>query len=242
MYNPLKVSLENIIPLTEARDHFSQIVTEVQKDKLYVLTKGGKPAVAIVDVKYLEHITGGEAKVDEVNEEIKKAPEKVGLPPMVEHVPFSPKPIASQNLAPKPAPKPYEPEVPTLKPSPKPITPPPTIPKPTPPAPTIPTPEFHKPTPPPPATTDKDLEADKSYIETTFTSPPSSPTPNPAPKPAPTPSGASINLQTAPDGDEIKKGEQDEANKNDRTDPSDKPGPAQYAGNDHEEPTDMVID
>ncbi|KKQ72439.1 MAG: hypothetical protein US94_C0043G0004 [Berkelbacteria bacterium GW2011_GWB1_38_5] len=45
MYDPLKVSLENIIPLTEARDHFSQIVAEVQKDKLYVLTKGGKPAV-----------------------------------------------------------------------------------------------------------------------------------------------------------------------------------------------------
>lgn len=85
MENPLKVSLENIIPLTEARDHFSQIVNEVQKDKLYILTKGGKPAVAIVDVKYLEHITGGEAKVEHVQEEIKKAPEKVGLPPMVEH-------------------------------------------------------------------------------------------------------------------------------------------------------------
>jgi len=57
--NPLRVSLENIIPLTEARDHFSQIVNEVQKDKLYVLTKGGKPAVAIIDVKYLEQISGG---------------------------------------------------------------------------------------------------------------------------------------------------------------------------------------
>lgn len=31
--NELKVSLENIIPLTYARDHFSQIVAEVQKDK-----------------------------------------------------------------------------------------------------------------------------------------------------------------------------------------------------------------
>ena len=82
MSNPLRVSLENIIPLTEARDHFSQIVNEVQKDKLYVLTKGGKPAVAIVDVKYLEAITGGNVNKDYVKEEIKKAPEKVGLAPI----------------------------------------------------------------------------------------------------------------------------------------------------------------
>jgi len=85
MNNQLKVLLENIIPLTEARDHFSQIVSEVQKDKLYVLTKGGKPAVAIIDVKYLETITGGEIREEHIQEEIKKAPEKVGLPPMVEH-------------------------------------------------------------------------------------------------------------------------------------------------------------
>ena len=85
MNEQLKVTLENIIPLTEARDHFSQIVTEVQKDKLYVLTKGGKPAVAIVDVKYLEHITGGELNTKHIQNEIKKDPEKVGLPSMVEH-------------------------------------------------------------------------------------------------------------------------------------------------------------
>ncbi len=85
MNEQLKVTLENIIPLTEARDHFSQIVTEVQKDKLYVLTKGGKPAVAIVDVKYLEHITGGELNTKHIQNEIDKDPEKVGLPSMVEH-------------------------------------------------------------------------------------------------------------------------------------------------------------
>lgn len=154
MENPLKVSLENIIPLTEARDHFSQIVNEVQKDKLYVLTKGGKPAVAIVDVKYLEHITGGEAKVETVEEEIKKAPEKVGLPEMLEHPkempasnapqsdtggpkPFTPPPRPSTPPPPpppSPAPKPAE--------TPKPFTPPPTNQPPKPPAP-------EKETPPP---------------------------------------------------------------------------------------------
>jgi prevent-host-death family protein len=123
MNNPLKVSLENIIPLTEARDHFSQIVAEVQKDKLYVLTKGGKPAVAIIDVKYLETLTGGEIKETQIEKEIEKAPEKVGLPPMVEHL----TPIPAKAAVPPP-PKPPEPAKPQtpppMPPPPKPISPP----------------------------------------------------------------------------------------------------------------------
>ena len=118
MYNPLKVSLENIIPLTEARDHFSQIVTEVQKDKLYVLTKGGKPAVAIVDVKYLEAITGGNANPNRVEAEIQKNPAKVGRPEMVAHTP-PPTPPPVPPPVPPPAPTPPPP------PPPKPATPPP---------------------------------------------------------------------------------------------------------------------
>ena len=129
MLNPLKVSLENIIPLTEARDHFSQIVTEVQKDKLYVLTKGGKPAVAIIDVKYLEHITGGEIKEEHVVEEIKKDPEKVGLPEMIQHTPPPPPP----PITPEPTPPPSTPP-----PAPAPMTPPPS------------NPIHSSPTPPPP--------------------------------------------------------------------------------------------
>lgn len=100
--NPLRVSLDNIIPLTEARDHFSQIVSEVQKDKLYVLTKGGKPAVAIIDVKYLEQLTGGEIKEEHVVEEIKKDPEKVGLPEMIEHKPAPPLPPPPPPMPPEP--------------------------------------------------------------------------------------------------------------------------------------------
>lgn len=136
--DPLKVSLENIIPLTEARDHFSQIVNEVQKDKLYVLTKGGKPAVAIIDVKYLERITGGEIREEHIEKEIAKAPEKVGLPPMVEHVatmpppPPPPKPIPASPIPPKPIPPPSPPPNPTPPPVPKPVPKPNIPPPPTP--------------------------------------------------------------------------------------------------------------
>lgn len=107
MPNQLKVSLENIIPLTEARDHFSQIVAEVQKDKLYVLTKGGKPAVAIIDVKYLETISGGHVNTNIVREEIKKDPTKVGLAKMVTHsTPKMPDQFPSKPISPPPPPPP----------------------------------------------------------------------------------------------------------------------------------------
>lgn len=212
MENPLKVSLENIIPLTEARDHFSQIVNEVQKDKLYVLTKGGKPAVAIVDVKYLEHITGGEAKVEQVREEIKKAPEKVGLPPMIQHnttptpppatpkppspptsTPQQPKPVSfPQNNQPKPAPAGFA------------------APQPTPPAPT--------PTPAPPKP-----------------EPLKTPPVNPA---TPPPVGEKIDIQFSQEPP----AEDKNIAKNHFAAPDDKTPPSQYAGASQEEPEDMSID
>ena len=121
MNSPLKVSLENIIPLTEARDHFSQIVTEVQQDKLYVLTKGGKPAVAIIDVKYLESVTDGTVKPEHIENEILKDPTKVGRTPMIKHEPPSasannsnnsslvfPKTDAAVPAAPEPLPQPIK--------------------------------------------------------------------------------------------------------------------------------------
>ena len=85
MNNDLKVSLENIIPLTYARDHFSSIVAEVQRDKLYILTKGGKPAIALIDVRYLEQITAGGFKKEKIEKDIEKIPEQVGKPRMLEH-------------------------------------------------------------------------------------------------------------------------------------------------------------
>lgn len=156
--NPLRVSLENIIPLTEARDHFSQIVNEVQKDKLYVLTKGGKPAVAIIDVKYLEQITGGNVNPNQVETEIQKNPAKVGRVEMVSH---TKKPTTLSTPVPMPTPMPTP--IPT---PPKLNTPPPPPPMP---APKPPTPTFTTPTTTTTATT------------TTTTPTPPKPIPTPVP-------------------------------------------------------------
>ncbi|MCL5406935.1 MAG: type II toxin-antitoxin system prevent-host-death family antitoxin [Patescibacteria group bacterium] len=214
MENPLKVSLENIIPLTEARDHFSQIVNEVQKDKLYVLTKGGKPAVAIVDVKYLEHITGGEAKVENVKEEIKKAPEKVGLPPMVEHSkPVTPNPTPPIQTTPPPPPKP--PVAPLTKAeSPKPAG-------------------FAAPQPPKPSVQNP---APVAIASQTSTPPPSNPVPSKT-TPTPSPQGDKIDVQFSQEPPVEDKSKNEDRFKS----PDDKTAPSQYDGKE-EEPEDMSID
>ncbi len=114
----LKVSLENIIPLTEARDHFSQIVNEVLRDKLYILTKGGKPAVAVIDVRYLESLTGGSINSVNIEKEISKDPSRVGRTPMI--------PVANSQQNQPSAPsfnqnKPTPPIPPTFNSIPKPV-------------------------------------------------------------------------------------------------------------------------
>lgn len=163
--NELKVSLENIIPLTEARDHFSQIVTEVQQDKLYVLTKGGKPAVAIIDVKYLEQLTGGEISKKNIVQEIKKAPEKVGLAPMIEH------PVTPQASHPAPLPTVAPPPTPPVSPvSPPSLTPPAPRPPVNPPKPASPTPPPPAPIAPPPVSpTSTSSSNTDSKIDVQFT-------------------------------------------------------------------------
>ena len=250
MGNPLKVSLENIIPLTFARDHFSQIVSEVQQDKLFVLTKGGKPAVAIIDVKYLESITGGEVQKEDIKEEIKKAPEKVGLPPMVEHPPSAPKPIVpapSTKPAGFAAPRPPQPS-PITPPMPKPQPPPP-IPKPepkpiSPPTPPPPTP---KPEPPKPASSPLAMPKEKIAPSSVPNKPlttlpavnPNTQKPEPANNVVTDKSlGVGVNnnqgdidVQFAPDADELSKKAQDgKIPEGEKTAPDDEVPPAQYAG------------
>ena len=55
----LEVKIENIVPVTEARDSFNQLVDKVEgSDEMYVLTKNGKPSAILVGVQHLEKLTG----------------------------------------------------------------------------------------------------------------------------------------------------------------------------------------
>lgn len=242
MNSPLKVSLENIIPLTEARDHFSQIVTEVQQDKLYVLTKGGKPAVAIIDVKYLESVTGGEVKQEHIENEIQKDPIKVGRTPMIKHE-EPPLVFPKTDAAPAPSePAPikinFQPATSVKPTGPAPITPPP-------PPPPTPTPSatistntspLTTPSPPPPITPSPPTTAPSPIIAPAPTPTPAAPTPTPIPIKSNIPaagSGATIDVIPSPE-------ETSAPRTTPRLSPDDKPGPAQYAG-DTGEPEDMEI-
>ena len=52
----LKVALDRIISLTEARARLSEIVEQTSGDQFWVLTRRGRPRVAVVDVEYLDRL------------------------------------------------------------------------------------------------------------------------------------------------------------------------------------------
>ncbi len=52
----LKVSIEKIVPVTEARSRLSELIEEAVDDNFWVLTKSGRPRVALVDVSYLDKL------------------------------------------------------------------------------------------------------------------------------------------------------------------------------------------
>lgn len=52
----LKVSVDHIISITEARSRLSELVEATVEEDVWVLTKGGKPRVALVDVEYLSQL------------------------------------------------------------------------------------------------------------------------------------------------------------------------------------------
>jgi prevent-host-death family protein len=53
----LNVSLDRIIPVTEARARLREIIEQTRNDQFWVLTWRGRPRVAVVDVEYLDQLT-----------------------------------------------------------------------------------------------------------------------------------------------------------------------------------------
>ena len=56
----IKIPLENIIPLSDARTNFSKIIEEAVGKNAYLITKGGKPAVIIASAEAVEHLVGSD--------------------------------------------------------------------------------------------------------------------------------------------------------------------------------------
>lgn len=61
--NMLEVKIENIIPVTEARDKLNQLIENVEdSDEMIVMTKNGKPTAILVGVHHMEKLTGEDHK------------------------------------------------------------------------------------------------------------------------------------------------------------------------------------
>ncbi|MEA3340102.1 MAG: type II toxin-antitoxin system Phd/YefM family antitoxin [Chloroflexota bacterium] len=52
----IRVALDRMVPLTEARSRLSEIINKTVGDQFWVLTRRGKPKVAMIDVNYLEQL------------------------------------------------------------------------------------------------------------------------------------------------------------------------------------------
>ena len=52
----LKVALDRMVPVTEARARLSEIIEQTSGDRFWVLTRRGRPRVAVVDVEYLDQL------------------------------------------------------------------------------------------------------------------------------------------------------------------------------------------
>lgn len=50
----LEVDVKNILPVTDARARIATLVDEVMAGELYVLTRGGKPAVVVLPIDLAE--------------------------------------------------------------------------------------------------------------------------------------------------------------------------------------------
>lgn len=53
----LKIPIDKILPVTEARANISKLVDDVEKGDVYVLTRGGKPSVVVASVEYIKKMT-----------------------------------------------------------------------------------------------------------------------------------------------------------------------------------------
>ena len=59
----MNLSNPKIIPVSEARAKFSDLVDKASGNNYFLLTRGGKPEVALVDAKYLDRLEKDLARI-----------------------------------------------------------------------------------------------------------------------------------------------------------------------------------
>jgi prevent-host-death family protein len=57
----LKVPIDKILPVTEARSNISKLVDDVEKGNIYVLTRGGRPSCVLAPIEYIKKLEGDDS-------------------------------------------------------------------------------------------------------------------------------------------------------------------------------------
>ena len=57
----LKVPIDKILPVTEARSNISKLVDDVEKGNIYVLTRGGRPSCVLAPIDYIKKLEGDDS-------------------------------------------------------------------------------------------------------------------------------------------------------------------------------------
>lgn len=76
----IHADLDKILPEADALEKITSIIEEVETNQeLFIITKSGRPACAIINIDYLEELTGSQVSTQgsKINTEIKPEPELI---------------------------------------------------------------------------------------------------------------------------------------------------------------------
>jgi hypothetical protein len=104
----LHVDLDNILTQDELSHRADEVLKKAdEEDKILVVTRGGRPAVAILKLEQLEKLSGREVAPASPPTEVaapSEAPAAPAVPPAVDSAPVSTPPAAEPSAMPAPQP------------------------------------------------------------------------------------------------------------------------------------------
>jgi len=107
----IHVDLDKILTAKALQEHLGTILFDVEdKEELYVITKKGRPRAALINIDYLQELTGKDLAEGRAYEHYDTAPTQAGIPQSTSDIPAPPR----ENLNPPPMTAPVlVPETPT---------------------------------------------------------------------------------------------------------------------------------
>lgn len=103
----LKVNIDKIVPVTDARAKIASVIDDVMRGNIYVLTRGGKPVAVVAPIQTAEKVISNKVIIDSNDKnqsETLKSPEtipaqteKTVLKPIINNNPQQPAVQTDEN-------------------------------------------------------------------------------------------------------------------------------------------------